>query len=87
MNFHVSLTKRRSDLLKKANELVKRKPGIRFCFANNNEKLKVKFKKINKNSTFDNLESLQKVVYKNWHETPYDHIDTDFAEYNDDELI
>ena len=68
MDFHVSLTKPRSDLVEKANELVKPKPGISFCFADTNKNLKVKFKKTNNNITFDNLESLQKIIDKNLHE-------------------
>ena len=35
VDFHMSLTRHRSDLLKKVNELVKWKPGINVCFADN----------------------------------------------------
>ena len=80
----MSLTKRRSGLLKKANELVKRKPGISFCFDDTNRNLKVKFMKTNKNITFDNVEPLQKVIDKNLHERPYTHIDAGFDKYNDE---
>lgn len=56
-------------------------------FSDTNGNLKVKFKKTNKSITFNNLESLQKVVDENLHERSYNHIDTDFDKYNDEESV
>ena len=54
IKFHVSLTKHRSDLLGKAQNHIQNLQGMKFCFADLNGKLKVKFND-NKNMNFESL--------------------------------
>ena len=61
IKLHVSLTKHRSDLLEKAQNHIRNLQAIKFCFADPNGNLKVKFND-NKNMNFDSLESLRKVI-------------------------
>ena len=43
INFHISLTKQRSNLLKETNNYIKNDENIKFCFPDSNGNLKVKF--------------------------------------------
>ena len=61
IKFHVSLTKLRTDLLEKAQNHIRNLQEIKFCFADPNDNLKVKFND-NKNINFDSLESLGNVI-------------------------
>ena len=61
IKFHASLTKLRSDPLEKAQNHIRNLQGIKFCFADPNGNLKVKFND-NKNMNFDSLESLGNVI-------------------------
>ena len=61
INFHVSLTKERSTLLEKAQNRIYGIRGVKFCFANPNSNLKVKFDD-NKNISFDSIQSLSQSV-------------------------
>ena len=54
-------SKYRSDLLEKAQNHIWNLQGIKFCFADPNGNLEVKFKD-NKNMNFDSLESLGNVI-------------------------
>ena len=57
IKFHVSLTKHRSDLLEKTQNHIQNLQGMKFCFADPNGKLKVKFNG-NKNMNFQSLGSI-----------------------------
>ena len=61
IKFHVSLTKHRLDLLEKAQNYIRNLKGIKFCFADPNGNLKVRFND-NKNMNFDSLESLGNII-------------------------
>ena len=55
------MTKLRSDRLEKAQSHIRNLQGIKFCFADPNGNLKVKFND-NKNMNFDSLESLGNAI-------------------------
>ena len=61
IKFHVSLTELKLDLLEKAQNHIRNLQGIKFCFADPNGNLKVKFND-NKNMNFDSLESLGNLI-------------------------
>ena len=56
INFHVSLTKHRLNLLKETNNYIKNDERIKFCFPDSNGNLKVKFAD-NHNVSFDTFQS------------------------------
>ena len=59
----VGLTKSRYDLLKRANDHVKEVPSIKFCYADVNCRLKVKFNDENqKDIFFCSLDDLRDIV-------------------------
>ena len=61
INFHVSLTKHRSNLLKETNNYIKNDERIKFCFRDSNGNLKVKFAD-NHNVSFDTSQSFLTVL-------------------------
>ena len=61
MNFHVSLTKNRSTLLEKTRTRINIVRGVKFCSADPNGILKVKFDD-NKSISFDSIQSLSRSV-------------------------
>ena len=56
IDFHVSLKKHHSNLLKETNNYIKSDEHIKFCFLNSNGKLNVKFAD-NHNVSFDTFQS------------------------------
>ena len=61
----VGLTKSRYDLLKRANDHVKEVPSIKFCYADVNCRLKVKFNDENqKDIFFSSFDDLKDIVDK-----------------------
>ena len=64
INFHVSLTKHRSNLLKETNNYIKNDECIKFCFPDSNGNLKVKFAD-NHNVSFDTFQLFLTVLERN----------------------
>ena len=63
MNFHVSRTKERPTLLEKAQTHINRIRAVKFCFADPNGNLKVKFDD-SKNISFDSIQLSQSIEKK-----------------------
>ena len=65
INFHVSLTKYRSDLLHETNTFVSKNTNgeVKFCFADSHENLKIKFSD-NKNVGYDLFQSFLEALDK-----------------------
>ena len=65
VNFHVSLTKYRSDLLHETNTYVSKNANgkVKFCFADSHGDLKSKFSD-NKNVSYDSLQSFLEALDK-----------------------
>ena len=61
LNFHVSLIKHHSNLLKETNNYIKNDEHIKFCFPDSNGNLKVKFAD-NHNVSFDTFQSFLTVL-------------------------
>ena len=61
INFPVSLTKHRSNMLRKTNNYIKNNERIKFCFPDSNRNLKVKFAD-NYNVSFDTFQSFLNVL-------------------------
>ena len=64
INFHVSLTKHRLNLLKETNNFIKNDERIKFCFPDSNGNLKVKFAD-NHNVSFDTFQLFLTVLERN----------------------
>ena len=65
INFHVSLTKYRSDLLHETNTYVSKNASgeVKFCFADSHRNLKIKFSD-NKNVGYDSFQSFLEALVK-----------------------
>ena len=65
VNFHVNLTKYRSDLLHETNTFVSKNTNgeVKFCFADSHENLKIKFSD-NKNVGYDLFQSFLEALDK-----------------------
>ena len=62
MRAKFDLTKSRYDLLKRANDHVKEVPSIKFCYADVNCRLKVKFNENQKDIFFSSFDDLRDIV-------------------------